>query len=146
MKQLKKRPLSKKIIVWRVIAISLIVFIYITTLTPAATGSSTSSLLQSIFNLSDEAAQVVNVIFRKAVHLITYGVLAVIIYQASRIQPYLKGFIGSVLVASGDEWLQVYIPSRSGLVSDVLIDAVGACIGLFFVWYVTMIKTRKRAL
>jgi VanZ family protein len=41
-----------------------------------------------------------------------------------------------VVYAASDEFHQSLVPNRQGTVADVVIDTVGACIGLALVWAV----------
>lgn len=57
---------------------------------------------------------------------------------------YIETFAVSVVFASTDEFHQLFVPGRSGMVSDVLIDSTGAAIGLLIVWGVcNIIRKRK---
>ena len=75
---------------------------------------------------------------RKTGHFAAYGLLSYLMFRAWRAT--LPGVSGTVwnfrwafnavmmttLVASLDEWHQTFIPSRTGTVSDVLLDMTGA--------------------
>jgi VanZ family protein len=51
----------------------------------------------------------------------------------------------SAFVASLDEWHQSYIPSRTGAVSDVILDSTAALIAqiVIFVWLSTRRSTKQ---
>jgi hypothetical protein len=55
----------------------------------------------------------------------------------------LLAIAGTVLVASLDEFHQTFLPSRTGLFSDVLIDTAGGMTMCAFVWLLRW-PTRKR--
>lgn len=133
-----------KLVIWRMIAAFMIAGIFITTWSPSATGNSTFSFLQELFHLSEEAAQFVNLIFRKGVHLGAYGVLASVLYFSFVNKPILKAFLTTVLVASIDEWMQVYIPQRTGTITDVVIDGIGACIALSIIAIIKHQKYKRK--
>ena len=86
-------------------------------------------------------------LFRKTGHLTEYALLALLLWRAIR-QPQ-KGDRGSrkwrwdeaglslaivFLYAASDELHQVFVSSRTALVSDVLIDTTGGVIGLLLLW------------
>ena len=49
---------------------------------------------------------------------------------------YLISFIICVLYASIDEFHQLFVPGRSGQVTDVLIDLIGVVLGLLLVFLI----------
>lgn len=69
-------------------------------------------------------------LFRKGVHFLGYGLLAVIFYIFySRLKwkfPTVLAFFTVTVIASLDEYRQSMIPGRRGLIEDVVIDACGA--------------------
>ena len=76
---------------------------------------------------------------RKAGHILGYGILCVLLLRGWRaalnyVHPWswraaLLAWVGTVLVASMDEWHQSFIPSRMGSPRDVVLDSVA---GLLF--------------
>lgn len=95
--------------------------------------------------ISDEAVGAVQLSVRKTAHMVEYGVLAVLAWRARRKpvradpRPWRRSealFALSVaaLFALSDEWHQSFIPSRQGQVTDVLIDTLGAGLGLWMLW------------
>lgn len=82
--------------------------------------------------------------FKKTLHLIEYGVLAVLVYRALRNTYRLSlvnTFYISWLVASfygfTDEFHQTFIPTREGRLRDVIIDALGAALALYCLYYIS---------
>jgi VanZ family protein len=84
-------------------------------------------------------------LFRKSGHLTEYAVLALILWRAIH-QPDEKnprawrwdeaGLALAVvfLYAASDEFHQIFVPSRTPLVSDVMIDTLGGAAGLLLLW------------
>ena len=76
---------------------------------------------------------------RKGGHVFGYGLLSILLFRAWReTLPVVSAtkwtlrwanisVLGTALVASLDEWHQTYIPSRTGSVRDVILDA---CAGI----------------
>ncbi len=84
-------------------------------------------------------------LFRKCCHLTEYAVLAPLLWRAIRKpvknQPrpwnWPEARLALLLVmffAATDEFHQIFVPSRTSLVSDVMIDTVGGAAGLFALW------------
>ncbi len=83
--------------------------------------------------------------FRKTGHFTEYAVLALLLWRAIR-QPQKNdprqwrwdetGLALSIvfLYAASDEFHQIFVPSRTPLVSDVCIDTVGGATGLLLLW------------
>ena len=96
-------------------------------------------------DISDEAIRTVQLAARKGAHMAEYAVLSVLLWRAGR--RLMKKDSGpwhgreaalvlgiTVLYAVSDEFHQSFVSSRQGQWSDVLIDAVGAMLGLTLLW------------
>jgi len=76
-----------------------------------------------------------NVVIRKTGHVIGYGLLSFLLYRLARFETRRKlpagwsipcamfALFGTAAVAALDEWHQTTIPSRTGTVADVVLDA-----------------------
>lgn len=81
-------------------------------------------------------------LIRKGAHLTEYAILAVLLARAverseesrARWKNVAIALIIAVVYASGDEFHQTFVPSRTASVHDVLIDSCGALIGLLISW------------
>ena len=81
----------------------------------------------------------------KTLHAIEYGVLALLVFRAARMQfPRACVVRVAVLAAAfamlyglSDEWHQVYVPNRDASLGDLLADAAGAALaaGACLAWY-----------
>ena len=84
--------------------------------------------------LSPSLSQTLNHLLRKAGHLTAYGILSLLWFRAlrgERERPWMLRWAAgavllAVLIASADEWQQSFVPSRTGVMSDVVLDAGGA--------------------
>jgi VanZ family protein len=96
-------------------------------------------------DISEPAIDVIQTIVRKGGHLTEYGVLAMLVWRALskpagavpswHFWPWVVMAVGvSALYAISDEFHQSFYPSRQASGWDVLIDSVGACIGMGLVW------------
>ncbi|WP_404445697.1 VanZ family protein [Sutcliffiella horikoshii] len=87
---------------------------------------------------------------RKNAHLFAYMLLAVLTLNAVRrsgghgFKSMGAAFILSVLYAISDEVHQLFVPGRSGQVSDVLLDSTGALVGIVLYAVISRGLARKR--
>lgn len=72
---------------------------------------------------------VADFIVKKGGHALAYAVLTVLAYRASGSSA--AALVIALLYASSDEIHQLFVPGRHGQPLDVLIDAVGAVVGLW---------------
>jgi VanZ family protein len=84
-------------------------------------------------------------LIRKCGHLTEYAILALLLWRAIRQsagnlpRPWHWGEVGLTLAcvwlyAAGDELHQVFVPGRTGQVSDVFIDTAGGALALLALW------------
>lgn len=92
---------------------------------------------------------------RKTGHFVGYFILSVLLFRAWRATLPLAplwalrwaaiAFFMSAFVASLDEWHQSYIPSRTGAVSDVILDSTAALVAQIVIFFfLQMQRSRKR--
>jgi VanZ family protein len=84
-----------------------------------------------------------------------YFVLSVLLFRAWKATLRLPAlwalrwsavaFFMSALVASMDEWHQTYLPSRTGAISDVLLDSSAALTAQIVIFLFLRAKTAKMA-
>lgn len=87
-----------------------------------------------------EIYEILTVLVRKSAHATEYALLAVSILYALRCNDvqsdkanWLAWFM-TVLYACTDEFHQLFVPGRAGLLTDVMIDAAGAAAGLMVIY------------
>ena len=98
--------------------------------------------------ISETAIQNVHFFIRKCCHVGEYAILAILTRNAFQKTVYLGtdptnrsgewsvsgyAFVVATIYAAGDEFHQSFVPSRGASVHDVMIDALGALIGLALV-------------
>jgi VanZ family protein len=108
-------------------------------------------ILHFLIGLDPAAFEVVHHYIRKCGHFVGYFTLSFFLFRAWRATLRLPwaprwalrwaaiAFFMSALVASLDEWHQTFIPSRTGTISDVILDSSAALtaqvlIFLFLSW------------
>ena len=105
-------------------------------------------------------AQKVDFPIRKSAHAMEYALLGFLITgsfitnakerkkQGNKVQEhkklYLAAWIGSAFYAMTDEFHQLFVPGRSGRVTDVLIDGCGAVIGTLIIMGISRVIARIR--
>ena len=130
------------------VALPIILMIVIFIFSSEGTASSARSLPLADF------LRVPEWLVRKAAHILAFATLGALWYNVfknhSRITPAFRGFLPLALAiayAIIDEFHQSLIPGRSGLVSDVLLDALSALAGIIIfatIFYLTLSPAQKR--
>lgn len=96
-------------------------------------------------NLPQSTLDQVQLGVRKAGHAVGYAILAGLVWAGRRAGASAGpttwrwadarfAFAVAVLYAGTDEWHQTFTATRQGTVADVLLDAVGAALGLGLLW------------
>ncbi len=110
-----------------------------------------ASLLRDIgLHVSHQTLQSVNTVLRKAGHLTAYGIMALISFRAVRegrpgfaLRWALVALAITICVASTDEFLQSFTPTRGSSAWDVLLDTCGGTIALFVTPYQLSVTRRS---
>jgi VanZ family protein len=84
----------------------------------------------------------VDLVTKKAGHVTEYGVLAFLLWRAiskergwAALPSFGGAFVLSLLYAASDELHQTFVSGRSGRLTDVGFDALGAILALGLVWW-----------
>ena len=95
-------------------------------------------------HISFKTILLVQLLVRKAGHVTEYAVLAALLWRVLRHQwpvvrrsfwqPATVALVVAVAFAATDEFHQSFYPSRTATVHDVMIDTMGAIIGLIICW------------
>lgn len=115
----------------------------------AVSSSDSSQVNKNNINVQQVEASNLDHIVRKNAHAFMYMVLAILVSTALfSYNKNGKGMIVYILFiclfyAVTDEFHQAFIPGRTSLVSDILVDFMGALIGLAF-FYLSYYKIYKR--
>ena len=139
--------MKSKILLTIVILIN--IFIWTNSLLPSNLSSSQSGLIVNIIypifkNVLD--VNTFTTIIRKLAHFTQFMLLAIVsCYYFKSInmkKTYSVTLTYGLLVAIIDETIQLFIPGRAGLITDVLIDLLGVLFGLFIVYIISIIKLK----
>lgn len=102
-------------------------------------------LLRWLFpHMSPLAMAQIHHLFRKCCHLTVYAILGFLVFRAlshsgNPLPAWSWPRVGGALLlvflyASSDEFHQRFVPTRTPLFSDVLIDTAGGALGVFVAW------------
>lgn len=75
-------------------------------------------------------------IIRKSAHMAEFAILAILLYlwigrwQLERVRRFWIAAGLTAFYACTDEFHQLFVPGRAGLLSDVMVDSLGAVLGL----------------
>jgi VanZ family protein len=105
----------------------------------AHTGRILYPLFHFLFGLTMAKFEIWHAVLRKTGHFVGYFILSVLLFRSWRATfPRLStpwcpqwaviAFLSTFLVASLDEWHQTFLPSRTGRLSDVMLDSVAAAV------------------
>ncbi|MDU2149173.1 MAG: VanZ family protein [Paeniclostridium sordellii] len=87
-------------------------------------------------------------LIRKSAHMFLYFMLAILIYMVfkniNNIKVYIYSLTGCFIYACTDEIHQLFITGRSGEFKDVLVDTLGATIGLLIVFIMNKILNLRK--
>jgi VanZ family protein len=97
--------------------------------------------------MSPERIDSIHYLFRKCGHLSEYALLALLLWRAIRqpvrkdTRPWQWAEAGLALAlvflySASDELHQVFVPTRTGMVSDVFVDTFGGAAALLLLWLI----------
>ena len=88
--------------------------------------------LSSMPDLRSDFSNDLDFVLRKIAHVLEYAVLAALLARAWPRRKYLfwEVFAVAALYAASDETHQLFVVGRAGSARDVLIDSIGAFLGL----------------
>jgi VanZ family protein len=160
-----KTKISKNFIIsWTLVLVWMTIIFLFSAQPASVSGANSTSIVSLIINIAQtlgiapegaagdmELIGMLDHLLRKATHAIVYFILAILIMRALGIQRSKKGkkdYIVAMLVCSlyamMDEFHQLFVAGRAGMIKDVLIDSSGGVTGLLVYWgYYTFKKLLK---
>ena len=94
-----------------------------------------TNVLISTFNFNNP--EMVSLIVRKLAHISEYFVLVLLsinYFKECIKKPIGISVIFSILYACSDEFHQLFVPGRAGMISDVILDSTGVLLGCLGVY------------
>nr|WP_295974855.1 VanZ family protein [uncultured Bacillus sp.] len=137
---------------WMLAVLAWMLIIFLATQLPYFTGQNTSKVIRQVVTVKQQVTHIsgssvnvsdLNLIVRKATHVIVFGILAVLLFKAfgGRRFSYVLAWVCTFLYAVTDEWHQSFVSGRVASFRDVLFDAFGALAALGMVCFVR--RTRR---
>jgi VanZ family protein len=102
--------------------------------------------------VSDERWEFFHHVVRKIGHFAGYGTMGLLwlrgwwlsLPRAGFLQNATLALLGTAMVASADEFHQSFLPNRTGVPSDVLLDCCGAVVLLLLTYVCLRLRTPRR--
>ena len=100
-------------------------------------------LLWLVPNISFQTIMTIQLFVRKAGHVTEYAILATLLWRVARHhwplrrgdwKPAILALFVAMTFAATDEFHQSFYPSRTATAHDVMIDIMGAIVGLLICW------------
>ena len=133
----------KRIVKLILVIIWLLVIFHFSNQDGSTSTSLTNSILEAYLPFMD--SDIFFIIIRKMAHITEYLILGVLVLNSINEFKVDKQIIISILIcfilASFDEFHQLFIPGRTGCLFDVFIDISGANLGILILYF---IKTHKK--
>lgn len=89
-------------------------------------------------------ADLMSFLVRKTGHFLEYAALGALLAWASP-SARVRAMVAALAIATTDEAIQLFVPGRTGAVRDVLIDLVGAILGLAVVALARRMRGRAKS-
>ena len=92
-----------------------------------------------IENMSQEQLDVFHFLVRKCAHFTEYLILGIINFATATVWNIKKCVRTTILFCAGiacvDEMIQLFVAGRAGRIQDVILDGVGATVGICFIYF-----------
>ena len=100
-----------------------------------------------LFGMGPQRFEVLHVILRKTGHFVGYATLSILLFRSWRgtfprlstrwcLQWAMLAFVCTALVASLDEFHQTFLPSRTGMFRDVVLDITAALVAQILIFLI----------
>lgn len=131
--------IKKKTRIFSAVAVGILMLIIF--ILSAQEGSASDEISLSVTGLlfNGDLVAALNVIVRKLAHVSEYAALSVPLYlffstfEINKSMKIIFPFSVSVFYAATDEFHQLFVEGRSGQIRDVMIDSIGAVLGIIFI-------------
>ena len=114
---------------WWILVILWCIVIFGLTASPNSTAQNTRIVIEQSTHAPTKQLTPLNKIVRKAAHITLFGVLALLLFNATKYNTALS-FVLATTYGASDEWHQMFVPNRTPLLSDVAIDSTGVLLTL----------------
>jgi VanZ family protein len=119
------------------------------------TGQILYPIFHHLFGMSHDRFAVLHALLRKSGHFVGYFTLSVLLFRSWRgtfprlstrwcLQWVTLAFVGTALVAALDEVHQSFLPSRTGMLRDVVLDSFAALVAQIVIF--ALLRRRSQGL
>ena len=97
-------------------------------------------------NKQEEVLGTIEKVIRKLAHFSIYMVVGILMmllmntYEIKKLDRIAISLITGIIYASSDEIHQFFIPGRSAMITDVMIDTLGVSVGILLIIFVLKLK------
>ena len=141
---------------WALVACAMVLFIWGNSLVPGTgSGSLSLSIMESVRGFLQALGLpfdwVTNFVVRKCAHFTEYMVLGILATHAFDLEapPTFDVMLPTpeflLLVPTNDETIQLFVPGRAGMITDVMIDCCGATTGVVLRYLLRSLMYTKKA-
>ena len=145
-------PPKKNCLLLSLLIVQMIFIFTMSSFGPDSSNAQSGGIVQVLSGILPNANQN-DLVFlvRKTAHFSEYALLGILFYlyfsQKKFPRFYLSGpllfsALASFLYACTDEFHQLFVPGRSGQLSDVIIDTLGATTGVLFISLIIQLKNK----
>jgi VanZ family protein len=153
--QPRKRTAKYWVSAWWPVALAICVIVFESTALLGAdeTNGPLRWMWEHIFGqVTNQRWDILHHYIRKTGHFVGYGTMGVLWLRALWMSLPRAGFLldatlallGTTIVASADEFHQSFLPNRTGVSSDVLLDCCGAVVLLLLTYVLLRMRAPKR--
>jgi len=129
--------------IWWILVVLWCIIIFGLTASPSSTAKNTGVVIKQATHAPAKQIIPLNIIVRKTAHITLFGVLALLLFNATKYNALLSFLLATTYGAS-DELHQMFVPNRTPLLSDVAIDSTGVLITLIIASLWIHFRTNKK--
>ncbi len=149
----KKRGDTMKQLKHFIPALIWMIIIFVESAMPATASSEQSGVIVDFINnwlpATSQYIDMITFLVRKCAHISEYIILTLLIYYAlykNNHASYLYTYLISLTYACLDEFHQLFVPGRAGMIQDVMIDSIGIILALCLIAVFLKFKAKKQLL
>ncbi|HHX56330.1 MAG TPA: VanZ family protein [Clostridiales bacterium] len=146
--------MKRKILPWVLVILWMALIFFFSHQVATESNELSTGIISKIVNIISKVTPSIEIneanlnhIIRKAAHFTIYLILGILVTNAlkdgnkSKLNLILASLVICILYAISDEFHQLFIPGRSGEIKDVILDSLGALLGILMM---SSVKVKSR--